>query len=477
MAPDLNFGKHFPPQSVGIVGISSIDNPGAPGYSGLKLFRNLRTSGYQGQLYPVNPRTKEIDGTQTFSNLMAVPVTLDLVVITVPAAIVPKVLEDCITAKVRNVQICSSGFGETGTEEGRLLDDTIKEIILRGNLRVIGPNCMGFHVPAVKYRMFEELDLMAGPVAFISQSGGHARTFLLHCSEYGIGCSKVISFGNALTLEAVDFLEYLSEDPETGIICMYLEGTKDGKRLLSLVKRVNPMKPVIIWKAGLTEPGARASASHTGSLKGDKQIWKAFFKQTGAIQVGSLEELSDSAMSFLKLKPFFHSRTALLGVGGGVTVANGDICGEEGIETPSISEVTRQGMAEYIQLVNQGLANPLDIPVVVSSPEALGRTLELLTADPKIDVIIICVAAEFLAGAWGDFFPGFRKALSSFIQGYQGSKPIVVAVEAEGCLGDTERYTIKLREAGIVAYSSLRRACRALKRFAGYQRVKEMKAG
>ncbi len=473
MAQDHSFGEGFPPRSVGIVGVSRNEDTRAPGYSGLKLLRNLQTSGFQGEVYPINPKASEIEGVRTYPDVMSVPGPLDLVVITVPAAIVPKVLEDCVTAKARNVQICTSGFGETGTKEGRLLDDRLRDIIQRGNLRVIGPNCMGFHVPSIKFRMFEELEQVPGPVAFLSQSGSHSRTFLLHCPEFGFGSSKVISFGNALAMGAEEFLEYLIDDPETGIICMYLEGIKDGRRFIDLVKQVNLDKPVIVWKAGLTESGARASASHTGSLKGDRQIWKAFFKQTGAIPVGSMDEIFDSAMSFLKLAPFHRTRAAVFGIGGGATVANGDTCGQEGIETPPPSLETIQGMAEYVLLVNQGMANPMDVPSTFSNPATLPRTLELAAADPEIDVIILCVAAEFLIGGWGDYMPGFKKCLSEFVKGHPGGKPVVVAIENEGFLAGAEQATRELREAGITVYSSLARACRALRRFANYHQFKD----
>ena len=472
-----SFGEAFPPESVGIVGVSQKEQTRAPGYSGLKLFRNLRTSGYRGRLYPINPRAAEIDGIKTYPDVLSVPEPLDLVVITVPAASVPRVLEDCITAKARNVQICTSGFGETGTEEGKKLDSTIREIILRGNLRVLGPNCMGFHIPSVKYRMFEELELVFGPVAFITQSGGHARTFLLHGPEVGIGFSKVISYGNALTMDAVDFLDYLIADPETGIICMYLEGIKDGKRLVELVKRVNAEKPVLVWKAGLTDPGARASASHTGSLKGDREIWNAFFRQTGAVRVGSLNEMLDATMSFLHLKPALGVKAAVLGIGGGATVANGDTCGQEGIETPPLSEETIRGMSEYILLVNQGMANPMDIPGVVANPAVLSRVLELVTSDPQTDLVIVCVTAEFLSGAWGDAMPGFKRSLKGFLEAHPGGKPTVVAIEDEGYLCDSERSARELREAGIPVFLSLARACRALRRFAGYHRYKGLRRG
>ena len=182
-------------------------------------------------------------------------------------------------------------------------------------------------------------------------------------------------------------------------------------------------------------------------------------------------------MSFLRLEPISSARAAVLGIGGGATVANGDTCGREGIETPTLSEATLQGMSEYILLVNQGLANPLDIPAALADPNALSRTLELVTEDPEIDLVIVCVAAEFLAGAWGDAMSGFKKCLSEFVQGHPGGKPVVVAIEDEGYFCDAERCARELREAGITVFPSLARACRALRRFAGYHGFKTRRGG
>jgi acyl-CoA synthetase (NDP forming) len=162
----------------------------------------------------------------------------------------------------------------------------------------------------------------------------------------------------------------------------------------------------------------------------------------------------------------------VLGIGGGATVANGDTCGRERIETPILSDTTLKAMAEYILLVNQGMANPLDIPAALADPGALTRTLGLVTRDPKIDLVIVCIAAEFLAGAWGESMPGFKKCLSEFARGASGGKPIVVAIEDEGYFCDAERCGRELRKAGITVFPSLARACRALRRFADYHDFK-----
>jgi acyl-CoA synthetase (NDP forming) len=465
-----NFGEGFPPRTVAIVGVSRSNDSRHPGYTGVGLLRILRQAGFQGPIYPVNPKASVIEGVKVYPTVTSIPEPLDLVIITVPPAAVPEVVRDCVSAKALNVQICTSGFGETGREEGKKLESEIRKIALRGNLRVIGPNCMGFQIPSIHMQMHADTPPVQGPVAFVSQSGGHARIYLLRGPQLGIGFSKVISHGNALVLDAPDFLEYLAKDPETQIICLYLEGVRDGRRLMELVKQTNPVKPIIIWKGGLTGAGARAAISHTGSLAGEKQIWEAFFKQTGAIAVHSIEEMAEVTMTFLRLEASPGKRAAVLAAGGGSSVAAGDICAEEGIVLPALSDRTRAGLLEFISLVNQGVANPIDVPSVVMDISSLRRTYELLAADPQIDIVMLHLGAEFFAGPVVNAVTELRKHISSSTHLRTPFKPVIVALSEEGQVHDTEKYAQQLREAGITAFNSLRRACRALNRFADYHR-------
>jgi acyl-CoA synthetase (NDP forming) len=327
---------------------------------------------------------------------------------------------------------------------------------------------MGFQVPSARMKMFDDVQLVEGPVAFVSQSGGHARLFLLHGPEYGIGFSKVISFGNALLTDATDFLEYLADDAETRIICIYLEGIKDGGRFTKMVREVNQTKPVIIWKGGLTTSGARAASSHTGSLGGDRQMWEAFFKQTGAVQVNSLAEMIALASTMIHLRPTPSVRSAVLVAGGGTSVATGDVCAEEGLELPRLSQPTKEGIREFISLVNQGVSNPLDIPAILVNASTLGRLFDLLADDPLVDVILLHLGAEFFMGSTLGVFS--NEQVLSFARDRDRGPQVVVAVSNEGHLRDSEKPARELREAGIMAYSSLPSACQALRRFAEYHR-------
>lgn len=463
-----DFGVGFPPRSIGIIGVSRSEGASAPGYTGLMIFRILREAGFRGRLYPINPKAREIDGAKAYPNVTSVPEPLDLVIVAVPAHAVPRVLEDCAEAGTLNVQICASGFGETGKAEGKKLDSRIREIALRMGLRVIGPNCMGFHIPSARMQMFENVKLVQGPVAFVSQSGTHASVYLNLGPHLGIGYSKVISYGNALVMDAPDFLEYLATDRETQIICVYLEGIQDGGRLTKLVRQINSAKPVIVWKSGISYSGSRAAASHTGSLAGDQQVWDAFFKQTGAIRVGSISEMAEVAMVLLRLKPSPGKRVAVLGAGGGDSVAIGDICAQEGLDVPPLSPETREKLLEFVSLVNQGVSNPMDVPTVIADVSQLRRTLELLTADPVIDIIIMHVVAAWFAGPLCSVMSEFAECILSFTGENLRGKPIVLAVTNESEVEGADKYIRQLREAGLTVYTSLRRACRALYRFANY---------
>ncbi len=466
MTRNGGFGEAFPPKAIAIVGVSRNEHMNHPGYTGALLLRTFREAGFQGRVYPINPKAETIQGVKVYPSVGAVPEPVDMAIVTVPAAAVPHVLEDCAAAGVLNVQICTSGFGETGEAEGKRLETSIREIALREGLRVIGPNCMGFQIPSVRMKMFQDVPLVQGPVAFVSQSGGHARMYLLQGPEYGIGFSKVISYGNAILMDATDFLEYLADDSETEIICMYLEGIKDGGRFAKLVSQVNMTKPVIIWKGGLTSAGARAAASHTGSLAGDRQIWDAFFTQTGAIRVGSLAEMIEITATIIHLKPTPQVRAAVLAAGGGSSVATGDVCAEECLDVPALSPQTITGLREFISLVNQSVGNPLDVPGVVSDVSSVRRMFELLAADPLIDIILLHLSAEFFVGPTHSVITD--EQVLRFIRENPWGTQIAVAVSGEGHVRDTEKYARELREAGIMAYSSLRSACRALHRFAGY---------
>lgn len=380
------------PKSIAVIGAKR-----SPSTSHRNILDCLRDFGFPGKLYPINPNVEKLYGYKSYPDLFSLPEPVDLVIVSLPAKLVPKIMMDCVATGNKNVHIFSAGFKETGEEEGIRLQAEIEEIARKGGLHVIGPNCMGLYVPESRITMWPKNSSQSGPLAFISQSGGHAQDLTRYAHRYfGINASKVFSFGNALTLDSTDFLEYLAQDDETRIIGMYLEGVKDGRRLLELVKKVNRTKPVIILKAGLTNFGARAVSSHTGVLAGGKKIWNAFFRQSGAVQVDSLEEMSEVSMAFLQFDECRGRRVAVIGYGGGVSVAAADECSKVGLDIPALSPDAMKKLREFIPPAGNIIRNPIDAHQLFFEPDLLGQTLELLSQESYLDMFVIFLHLDWL---------------------------------------------------------------------------------
>jgi len=458
----------FHPRTVAVVGAPRKRPQGWPG-----IFGSIRDYGYKGKLYPINPGAPAVEGVRTYPDLVSVPEPIDLVIISVPAPAVPAALRDCIASGNRNVHIFTAGFKETGEEEGLRLHREIESIAREGGLNVIGPNCMGVFIPGQRFVTWIGAPEKSGPVAFVSQSGGHAQDFTNFCARLGIGFSKVISFGNALTLDSSDFLEYLAGDPDTQIITMYLEGVRDGRRLLDLVSRINPVKPVIILKAGLTEAGVKAVASHTGSLAGGGQIWDAFFRESGAVRAHSLEDMAFLALAFRHLKTTGGLRVAVIGHGGGIAVSAADACSSAGLEMPPFSPETERELRSFIPAGGNIIKNPVDAMPIFRDLEIFRRMIDLIAAEPLIDMLVVSLSLDWLYGV--DEGRQIRKVtdyLSGPVKEQLHGKPLVAswrtyrndpAIRKVGC-----RLEKQLIESGIPVYRGFEQASMTLARWANY---------
>ncbi len=472
----------FSPKTIAIVGVSSESRRGDPWAPGGTAFINSHEQlGFKGRLYPVNPKAKEVLGYKAYPTVKDIPEPVDLVIVAVPAPALPAVLEDCLQARVGVIHVFTSGFEETGEPEGIELGRRVKEIAQKGGLRLIGPNCMGLYVPSSRIGTFPNLPTRSGPVAFLSQSGGHCNWFCHYGRNYGLYFSKVISYGNAYVLDSTDFLEFLGEDPETEILCLYLEGVKDGRKLLHQVRRINPFKPVILWKAGLTDHGSRAVASHTASLAGQEPIWKGFFAQTGAVPVFSLEEMAETAMTFRYLKPPKGNRAAVLGLGGGTSVSAADTLSREGLAVPPLSEKTQKELKKIIPLAGASIRNPLDTGLVFRNVATLAEELGWVAADPSIDLLIVMPHLDMARHAGMEEVERLIAFLMDFARENPFQKPVALVFHSflnddwEGAL------RLKLRQElpnqGIPVYSTLAGAARALAKAASYHQFQRNKEG
>ncbi|OGP51473.1 MAG: hypothetical protein A2Y79_08130 [Deltaproteobacteria bacterium RBG_13_43_22] len=478
---DAELERAFHPKTIAIVGVSSEAKRGAPWAPGGPAFITSHEQlGFKGRIYPVNPKASEVLGYKTYPTISAIPEPVDLVIVSVPAQALPDVLEDCIKAGAKNIHAFTAGFEETGEKEGVELGRKVREIAQRGQLRLIGPNCMGLYVPSAGIGTFDQLPRKSGSVCFLSQSGGHCNWYAHYGPNYGVNFSKVISFGNAYVLDSTDFLEYLATDPETKIICMYLEGIKDGGKLWSQVREINRNKPVIIWKAGLTDHGSRAVASHTASLAGQEAIWRGFFAQTGAVPVFSLEEMAEMAMSFLYMKPPKGKRVAVMGLGGGTSVAAADTCSREGLDVPPLSQGTQNELKKFISLAGASIRNPLDTGLVFRNVANLAREMESVAADPMIDMLIVMPHLDMARHVGLEQVDKMVEYLCDFAKNNPAGKPIAFVFHSfandpwESELRSKLR--VELPNKGIPVYGTLTGAARALYRLAGYYRFQNAPA-
>lgn len=469
MEENLNLESLFNPKAIAIVGVSKESSTKSERYGrGAGFIGLLLKAGFPGRIYPINPQLDEVLGLKSYPSLTSVPDSIDLAIITISASKVPAILEECIKAGVKNVHVYSSGFSETEEKEGRELEKKLVEIVKKGKINLIGPNCIGLHLPKAKISTFSTLLDKSGPVAYISQSGGHTINFVGNAHAFGIGLSKVISYGNAAVLDSSDYLEYLGTDPETKIIALYLEGIKDGKRFYQVVKKINQKKPVIIWKGGLTESGAKAAASHTGSLAGKKEIWKSFFKQTGSVEVNSMEELLDVTATFLYLKRPQGRRVGLVIAGGGQSVAAADLLAQEGLELPTFNKEKREKLYNFIPQVNTSAKNPVDLGLGVLDLNLYKQVIKFMVDEPLLDLLVIDPQPEIVRSA----NPQQLNKLAELFRQFASYKPLAVILDIwEGdLLAQEQKQQIqsKLAQAGIVTYNNLPRACRAIAKFIDY---------
>ena len=288
----------FHPRSIAVVGISA-DFPKI--WIKMLYLDSLLHKGYPGQIYLVNPKGGEMEGLPIYRTLKDIPGPVDHVVVSIPAPYTPKLMEECRDIGVKVVHVFSSGYAETGEPDRIELQNRLVEIARQGNMRIIGPNCLGLYYPGGRIGLSPDFPMEPGPVGYLCQSGGNVSYGVRHAAARGLRFSKVVSYGNACDINECDLLDYFAEDPETRVIAAYIEGVKDGARLIKALNKAAAAKPVVVFKGGFTGGGLRAAASHTGSLAGTDVAWDTLIRQAGAIRVYSVEEMVDMLVALLRV--------------------------------------------------------------------------------------------------------------------------------------------------------------------------------
>jgi len=377
----------FEPRSLAVIGASS--HPDKVGYA---VLANIVKSGYEGKVYPVNPKAHEIQDIECFNDVHDIPETPDLAVIIVPAIHVPETVSELAGRGVRGAVIISSGFKETGIEGRRLERDIVKRAH-EGGMCLMGPNCLGIINTALPLNAsFARKIPPKGSIGVISQSGAICTSLIDWARDEVVGFSKVISLGNNADLVESDFLEALTEDPATSVISMYLEGVSDGKRFFKALAAANKIKPVVLYKAGITQAGAQAASSHTGALAGSESAYDALCTQASTLRARSVGELMGLSRSLATQPIPKGPRVGIVTNAGGPGIIASDACEKAGMTLAHISNRSVERLRKYLPAA-ASTHNPVDI---LGDADALLYAIatEALLDDPAVDAVLIILTPQ-----------------------------------------------------------------------------------
>ena len=463
----------FHPRSIALVGITSDPN----NWMGQGFLKGLLEFGYQGQIYPINPKSSQIQGLKSYPSVRDVPGPVDHVISLIPAPLTPQLIEDCGAKGVKVVHLFTAGFGETGEEEGKRLEAELLAIARRVGVRLIGPNCMGIHYykSRITFGMgIPEEAKESGNISFLSQSGANAGNLLQMGSLRGLRFNKVVSYGNAVDLNESDFLEHFAADHDTEIIAAYIEGVKEGPRFRRALIKAAAVKPVIVLKGGRTVAGGGAAGSHTGALAGNEEIWSALLKQAGAIRVYSMDELSDLLVAFRHLPPLAGRNVGVIGSGGGASVEAADICESAGLSVPVLPPEIRSQLREFTPVAGTSVRNPID-STSMFMPQDITRTVELVASYSGIDFIIfhLELGLGIIQGPARVIVETGREVIIETARRIH--KPLVTVLSYGGSGQGISLFTDtkdKFVKSGLAVFPSIERAALAVSRFISYHETK-----
>ncbi len=463
----------FNPRSAAIIGASKkIDK------AGNVIFKNFaynKTRGvFKGEIYPVNLNEESILGFKCYPSITEIPGELDLIVIVVPARVVPRIMEEAVTKEVKTAIIITSGFREIGNiEEEHKLVATAK----KAGIRILGPNCLGVYyqktgvdtlfLPETKVLTTGDEVIatprpLVGDIAIVTQSGAFGVAALDFLAGRQIGISKFVSFGNKSDVTESEMMHYLLYDNETKVILLYVEDIKYGRKFLKIAKKVTAKKPIVALKAGKSAAGARAAASHTGAIAGSDKIYDAAFEQTGVIRARDMEEFFDMGKALAMQPPALGKNIGILTDAGGPGIMAVDECENNGLTVNPFSKETLQ---KFQKLKDQGvlpkfaaISNPVDLTGSVTD-DMFEIAADLIFQDPEVHGIIL-LGLHHLPALREKYIDSVAQVSSKY------SKPIVMCD-----IGETEMalYTrSRFDKLGIPSFPSPEDATRAMGALARY---------
>ncbi|MFX1281958.1 MAG: CoA-binding protein [Promethearchaeota archaeon] len=497
---NIPFERLFNPRAIVIIGVSKLNPMGSA-----QLVFALKFAHFPNPIYLVNPKYAGEDfmGYRFYDSISSIPddPPTDLAIIAVPARLTPAIIEESGKKGISFAHIFSSGFSELDSEfdrKGKRLEEELIKNASKYGIRILGPNCMGVHAPKSKVTFvmpmreiqkvtsnnnetgsislegledLGEIKNSSGQVAFISQSGGIAFTHGMISQSLGYGFSKMVSLGNQIDLDLLDFLRYFKDDPDTKIITMYIENIKrDGNEFVRLLKETTAKKPVIIWKGGVFQSGHQAVMSHTGGLAGNYKLWESVASQTGIILVNNFLELTDMLQTSL-VYPFPKTLgTAILSMSGGTAVESTDEVERNGLIMPLLSRELTQKISEFIPEVNSNLKNPLEFGGKASLDQTV-NIIRMLAEEPQFSSIIMATSPEFLILGRGNSLDNYINKISNAIPSDSGKLLLCITSDMtmfeQGIKMNIE-FRSKSLPQGFVAYRSTEAAAKSCYRWWKY---------
>jgi acetyltransferase len=446
----------FNPKSVAVVGASA--NPTKLGYS---VLDNIIKYGYQGQIFPVNLKEKEILGYTCYPRVGDVPGSVDLAVIVVPSKVVAGVMEDCGSKGVGAAIIITAGFRETGAE-GRQLEKEVMAIARRHGIRVVGPNCLGLiNTANALNASFAAGMPEQGRISFMSQSGALCTAILDWAAANALGFAGFVSLGNKGDLNETDFLEAWRRDPETDVIIAYLEGIVDGSRFMQVARELTQEKPLIVIKSGTTSAGSRAVSSHTGTLAGSDAAYDAAFEQSGVLRADSVAELFAYSTAFA-YQPLPQGRqVAIITNAGGPGIMATDACEKQGLNLASLSTDTVSFLQERLPAA-ANFYNPIDV-LGDARADRYRLALKAALEDDHVDAVILLLTPQAMTE-----IEETARSVVELAQGYD--KPILANFMGAKDVGAGNRI---LGEGSIPYYGFPEEAAGALARMVQHREWRE----
>jgi acetyl coenzyme A synthetase (ADP forming)-like protein len=383
----MSLESFFNPKSVAIVGASH-----RKGKVGYEILKNMIDAGYKGKIFPVNPNAESIEGLACSPDLASIGQKPDLVIIIVPAKIVPSIMEQCASVGAKSVVIITAGFKEIG-KEGDALEKQITTTARRAGIRIIGPNCLGVIAPANKVNASFGGALPAvGSIGYLSQSGALLTAILDMANANDIGFSKLVSIGNKADVDELDVIKALAEDSDTRVIAGYLESITNGNQFVREAERISHDKPILLIKSGGTDAGAKAASSHTGSLAGAEVAYESAFARAGIIRCTTIKQQFDYAQAFAHQALAAGPRVAVITNAGGPGIMAADAIEQQGLTFAKLTDQTVERLSSKLPAA-ANLYNPIDV-LGDALADRYEFALNVVRDDPNVDIILVLLTPQ-----------------------------------------------------------------------------------